>query len=314
MMVGFISRLTISFPFGPSFALPPSYPLTYFSCLRICPSGYYQDQTGVDNVMCKHCPVAKYIVDVAFTGSLHDNMQDCQGCPVGYEFQDAVSECKVCQAGRYQNEQDSSDVVCKACSSGKFNPDNQDDPSKHDSARDCAECAQDYFSNGGAKFCDRCPSGKTTHSMKVTNVTNVTSCRDCEPGKIGPKAGSLCEDCPAGFIQPEKRKSFCIPCFGGTFQNLAGQTECKKCRKGKFQNFNGETSCKECEQGKYQILPANTFCFPCIPGSFNGRSGSTNCTKCAVDYFTSETGQTACTECPQGRGTSSPGGASCGDW
>jgi len=119
---------------------------------HVCAEGTYQPHLNVDGVKCVECPSAKYILDKAKNSVKHDSILDCLGCPSGYEFVDADAECLVCRAGRYQDQADSSDTECKRCEAGTFNPDNRDDPSKHDSIRDCAACDDSFWSNKGYVF------------------------------------------------------------------------------------------------------------------------------------------------------------------
>ena len=202
---------------------PGLYFVSSTSYCHICPSGFYRMNDGI---VCVECPTARYIIDKAKSAVLHDEINDCKGCPIGYEFQGRSLECSICSSvrceviflfpkqpkyryvlnffsfslyfnsqGRYQDENDSSDIVCKFCETGKYNSDDRKDLTKHDSIEDCTLCADGFFSNPGDSSCDVCPSGYITYTELLKNTsrlsqnTELTYCLACLPGTISTSPG-----------------------------------------------------------------------------------------------------------------------------
>ena len=110
--------------------------------------------------------------------------------------------------GRYQDENDSSDIVCKFCETGKYNSDDRKDLTKHDSIEDCTLCADGFFSNPGDSSCDVCPSGYITYTELLKNTsrlsqnTELTYCLACLPGTISTSPGL--NNCTGKYIQEQE--------------------------------------------------------------------------------------------------------------
>ena len=110
--------------------------------------------------------------------------------------------------GRYQDETDSSDIVCKFCETGKYNSDDRKDLTKHDSIEDCTLCADGFFSNPGDSSCDVCPSGYITYTELLKNTsrlsqnTELTYCLACLPGTISTSPGL--NNCTGKYIQEQR--------------------------------------------------------------------------------------------------------------
>ena len=85
----FLTSISISFNFINFFN---------YSLSHICGKGKYQTNDG--GISCVECPTAKYIIDDAKSAVLHDRIDDCTGCPVGYEFQGSGLECLICSSVR----------------------------------------------------------------------------------------------------------------------------------------------------------------------------------------------------------------------
>ena len=188
---------------------PGLFFVSSISYCHICPSGFYRMNDGI---VCVECPTARYIIDKAKSAVLHDEINDCKGCPIGYEFQGRSLECSICSSGRYQDENDSSDTVCKFCKTGKYNADDRKDLTKHDSIEDCTLCADGFFSNPGDSFCNVCPSGFITWKERIKNTTrsNLT----------------IESNQTIDFNQTTELLTFCLPCLPGTMSTSPGLNNC----------------------------------------------------------------------------------------
>ena len=167
--------------------------LTPILC-AVCPAGKYQDAPQMDiNIGCKDCD-GSYIVDAGLTEELHDAMDDCQHCTAGKEFVSKTEECRICDAGRYQDANNVSNAVCQLCPLGRYidiqavdqcTITNTTDasavalvrsPTKHDSVNDCKTCPKGYEINGtDVTKCHVCGYSKYQDQIEVVNV----KCKTC---------------------------------------------------------------------------------------------------------------------------------------
>ena len=61
---------------------------------HVCAEGTYQPHLNVDGVKCVECPSAKYILDKAKNSVKHEDVNDCLGCPSGFECQKNLKKIK----------------------------------------------------------------------------------------------------------------------------------------------------------------------------------------------------------------------------
>ena len=173
-----------------------------------CGAGYYQAQndnpgrtycnpwTGCDraykvsvlpdltkNRECDACDAGMYYDTAGNT------LEQCKSCPAGRRFYQARSDCKGCQAGQYQSENDATVVVtCKQCVKGK----------KFTSfSTACTICAAGKYqpSNGpGGAACSGCTNGRYLEddSQDATKHDEDADCLKCAAGKFYTTAKDPC--------------------------------------------------------------------------------------------------------------------------
>ena len=203
----------------------------------------------------------------------------CTQCSTGlYSItlaSDAATDCKVCVAGKFNENMGAGDVsLCLSCPAGY----SQDTP--------------------GQSFCLPCTPGR--HQ----DVSSEIDCKDCARGRRSNAVASPvaeCEKCSIGQFQPSVKSTFCANCRPGSYQNVIGQEECFDCWKGRFASDEGRHNCTNCDVGKTAIANGSTVCNDCDPGTYGK---GTSCWACPSGYKRHEDDPTtSCLHCPQGTDT-----------
>ena len=153
---------------------------------------------------------------------------------------------------QYQDQDNVSDVECKACKVNTYQADDRIEWVNHDNEADCISCAAGLFAKQIANRLDQ-------------------GCSTCPAGK---QAGNIsCETCQAGQISLSETDLKCVECNVGKYQNEPGLPSCIKCIPGQYQDQKGEMSCKECQQGRHDA------------GRVPARNASTVCEDCEYIFF-----------------------------
>jgi Tyrosine-protein kinase ephrin type A/B receptor-like len=140
-------------------------------------------------------------------------------------------------------------------------------------------------------YCEWCPAG--TEGYEYTNGYN------------------LCENCDAGYYQPDIGQTSCLEC-SAAYYSSAGSSTCSTCPAGTVAPNAGSSSCTECPAGTFQGLP-QTFCGGCTYGTYSlpGTSGAENCISCPVNTYCPMFGCPTCLSCPFASYTTTTGNAVC---
>jgi len=175
-------------------------------------------------------------------------------------------------------------------------------------------------------LCGSCTPGKILRGSK---------CEDCAKGQFTSTPQetmqATCQNCPIGFYQSSRGKSYCSMCMVGLAINTIKAENCKECQAGYygnqmgkgqketyrdginsyihcigcpvgfFQAFSKQTSCEECEPGKYESDTAQTACTDCDEGKYTDQHKRTVCKPCPKGYHNSLTSQPSCKECRPGK-------------
>ena len=128
----------------------------------------------------------------------------------------------MCGAGKFQNNSDTSGVVCSPCPPGRYLSDNGLRAEEHINASQCLPCAPGTYSTSGSASCFVCPGGHYTDANTEAN----TYCKECSPGKFNSDKAEFaskhdnendCDVCPRGQISSlgditaRVYEYFCVP-------------------------------------------------------------------------------------------------------
>ena len=166
----------------------------------------------------------------------------------------------------------------------------------------------------GLPLCSACQGG--------TYTLLTGGCKKCTEGKYTADSKDArkykCKSCPAGYYQPDDKKTSCLECAVGKYQPSTGETECVKCPRGYYQDISASAGCNECTLGKYQNEEAQSTCIDC-PAGYHSMTGQvadrTNglryvCDACGVGQYTPNVRLQTCLPCPQGWHSNIDGDAS----
>lgn len=256
----------------------------------LCPSGYYQDQTG--QWTCKLCPAGYYCDNSSGVIVINDDIK----CPRGY----------YCPPGTRHSQQ-------WPCPLGTFG-----NLTGFNSSMDCTPCSPGMYcgSIGLTKPTDQCAERYYCRVYAETSTPSQGSNANICP------QGSYC---PKGSEQPIP----CIPGTYGASTGLANVSDCTQCTGGKYCELNGLLDVEgDCHQGYYCplgsklrreiICPTGHFCptgsatpTKCLVATFNpylGLNSSDQCTKCTPGDYCETQGLNATTGpcdpgyyCPEGQ-------------
>ena len=157
-------------------------------------------------------------------------------------------------------------------------------------------------------LCGSCTPGKILRGSK---------CENCAEGQFTStpeEAMQLtCQNCPMGFYQSSRGKSYCSMCMVGLAINTVKAQNCKECQAGYYGNERGKgpatnyitvddsyIKCKECPIGFFQAFSKKTSCDECVPGKYESEHAQTTCKQCEPGEYTDQNRQIDCKDCPKG--------------
>ncbi|CAG5113265.1 Oidioi.mRNA.OKI2018_I69.chr2.g7385.t1.cds [Oikopleura dioica] len=268
-----------------------------------CPPGYVCTTNALPTVK---CPAGFYCPGVTISQSLIDELDDSSTnlqynnnpntlsingmqypCPPGTYNPDEgithVSQCKICDAGKYC-------IEGFPATGGNVTP-----------------CPAGYHSSSGGlanpQQCDVCSRGKYCESGKgETNcpagtyraeegAESKSDCIPLQPGTFSSSTGKIDDTgtiCPKGsFCPPGSTEA--IPCPVGTYGNATGlhyQHNCKPCEPGKYCPSTGLTDADQIQCSRGYYCPLGTIYekqFPCEAGTYS--DVGTECQRKAPDAF-----------------------------
>ena len=92
------------------------------------------------------------------------------------------------------------------------------------------DCADGYYSTGGASVCTICQAGKACPNKDGSGIA------DCLPGSYALAGSTSCTDCPAGYACPTTTSDQQVACQPGSY-SLGAQTSCTLCSAGRSVTF-----------------------------------------------------------------------------
>jgi hypothetical protein len=255
----------------------------------VCPAGKIQTIPHLDiTIKCQDC-IGTYITDNGGTDTEHDSLSDCKSCPAGREFVNITTECRVCDAGQYQDSNDKSSPSCTACI-GTYITDDGGSNTEHVSILNCSSC----------------PAGKEFVSI-------TTECRVCDAGQYQDsniKSSPSCTACIGSYILDARKKvtdhdSFldCTNCsLGKEFDSTI--TECTICGAGQYQDVSNRSSisCKSCPVGLYIDIASrdqqcNNSNLVTVPRTPSQHDSLDDCKTCPIGYEITGEDTTQCHVC-----------------
>mmetsp|Transcript_6475 Transcript_6475/g.11743 ORF Transcript_6475/g.11743 Transcript_6475/m.11743 type:complete len:1088 (+) Transcript_6475:165-3428(+) len=232
---------------------------------------------------------------------------DLADCPAGQEAT-SPSSCSDCQAGKYNEYQNS---ACTLCAPGRYSetvratssdtciacPPGKQTTLDRDTCSDCEPGS--FAASEGSWWCDWCDSGRYSAAPAATSPD---TCIACDPGKVSNSGSASCTICDPGSYSNEA-SSECKLCAPGEYSSSQAATSrdnCLACEAGKGSDA-GSASCTNCEPGSYST--GNSTCILCSAGTYSEISAATSadvCVMCeagkvSVKGAASETNCTACT-------------------
>ena len=286
---------------------------------KVCPVGYYGNQTSINAEGCGACATGKtspYPAPVAGADSCVDPVcaagqfyttldpLDCQDCPAGYsQNHRRANECVQCADGKISKEgfAQCEDAVCDA---GQFyvalDPVNcQDCPGgyyqTYRRSNDCLLCPVGFYQlDSKSTACKDCIPGFYADDL------NSTACAVCPEGYYSANANSVaCTACPAGYYQNHRRYDQCFLCPKGFYQGDSKSAACAACPAGYYEQNTNSEACTACPAGYFQANTNSEACADCLAGYYEANINSTACAACPKGYFQASINSEACTGCPQ---------------
>ena len=212
-----------------------------------CMEGTYSDAEGL--IKCKNCPGGK--VSSVFAS---ESIEFCEMCPSGHSATAGSSECQICVPGKVAPSEGMTD--CDLCQAGKYSKEGKED---------CFDCRPGSYSKYNMSLpmpCKSCPFGK------FSMVSGATDCRDCPRNTYARISGKReCSPCTGpSWTNNAEASTTCEPCQVGQvfpYKNATGGN-CEKCMSGRYSLIAGESfpGCHSCPVGAVcnggnhlQILP-----------------------------------------------------------
>ena len=298
------------------------------SCFN-CPQGRFATTAGARSAQdnCDQCETGKYghLVDsliVPISSAIA-----CKNCVLGkYQSEKGMTNCAQCAQHLYQDQE--GQISCKGCPSGKFG--NLTDTLPVSSDVVCKDCPQGYWQPTAISAnCNLCSPGRYSTSSGLSGECPQW----CDPGQEQTLLATSCQDCDVAKFRTNKEDPMnCIQCVAGKYQDQKGEPLCKNCMMGKYlpllsiddhdspedckmclvgfhAGITGQYECDICASPSYQDEVGQSQCKICVAGQF--RTTRTGCTDCVVGKYQNEIGKVFCNECPTGYKSDVSGLAQC---
>mgnify|MGYP001452432138 CR=1 FL=1 len=171
---------------------------------------YFRD--GGTNADC-----SSIVVCICRESSQATNSDGCEVCPKGTYMDvgdgtdatehDALTDCKICAAGKYQTLDTQTSDTCIDCPAGTYLIDTAVTIVSHDQLSDCTICGAGKYSAATAatlaNTCTDCPTGTYmdvgNDGTDATEHDGTNDCKQCEKGKYQDQTGQTsCDVCVAG--------------------------------------------------------------------------------------------------------------------
>ena len=246
-----------------------------------CPIGYVQPSLGKvectkctgptyakeeELTACLNCPAGYYIPSGDAGKEFHDEWEDCNACPAGYDTfytsglnkvaNTGLTKCVACPKG--WSAENTNTPTCTKCVIGEYAKKDTvavqffQDESSQTPRLICDDCPKGFVSVAEQDVCIVCGRGLYMDETGATKVNNNV-CKNCPVGRYlldhqdgkGINAGNTavgdehddlddCDLCPKGLYQPRPAKPRCLVCQQGRYTDTTTQTVCKKCDQGKY--------------------------------------------------------------------------------
>ncbi|EDO39339.1 predicted protein, partial [Nematostella vectensis] len=259
-----------------------------------CPSGYYNNATGVKrSVDCTPCPAGRYCAGFGAT-------EPTGPCDAGFYCREraytSVRACiylgGLCPAGGYCP---MGAKVPSPCPVGTYS-----NTSGAKAPEDCISCDPGYYCAGDT---NPAPTGPCSAGYYCTGGAKTPTQFVTSAGHYSEKGAASETECPVGTYQSSDRASKCIPCLEKNYCDRMGLINPIPCPTGHY-----------CPAGSTQPTP-------CWPGSYSnspGQASNITCQKCDAGYYCSKPGMNA-TEglcqpgyyCRQGSPSETPDNGNC---
>lgn len=288
-----------------------------------CELGTGTSQTG--QAACDNCVGAETVQGICTDCAAGMFLTDkrCENCPRGFISDAAVTECRLCESGKYADAN-----ACKECEGGLVT--NIRDAAgswKCCVPAECDDCASGKFRVG--EQCDTCPPGYVSKAgapcrpcIKSEGEYTTDHLDDCDYCVEGQSSdGTQCTDCTAGKYE---FKFECINCPRGWFSEGTRNPVCERCPVGKStptassvaggdctvectadQTVDSFGNCQQCDLGKYVN---GRVCEACPLGTHKDTRADMECRNCPSGFNTDSTGNIDCFVCPPGQQCGCPWG------
>ena len=310
--------------------------IAYDTSDQKCGNGQRVYSTGSTSASCTNCGTGKYR-----SGNSH-TYTSCATCGYGtYQNQNGQSGCKTCSlgtgwhiAGSAEGSDADSDcyaysckkgyhrsasgtastIECTACSSLKYQPDDNHRGTTCDHDKGTCDPGEYYVRNGNAanRICNECEKG----TYQSGSGHRTTSCTNCPVGKYqNEKAKSGCKNCAAGkYLTTEGNdaSSDCTSCTTSDVHSQAhavtsaavsdASSDCyaTSCKKGYRTDGTGSsTTCAACSAGDYQPTDGGTSCTACGEGNKENKQAQQSTTVAFNNYHDGDAAY-ECINCPNG--------------
>ena len=297
------------------------------SCFN-CPQGRFAEAAGFRPIhgLCKQCEIGKYGYDLNGVVPISSAIA-CKNCPQGFSQSSlGMTNCAQCAQHLYQDQE--GQISCKGCDAGNFGDLTDTLPVSSDVV--CKDCPQGYWQpTARSANCNLCSPGRYSTSSGLSGecpqwcgpgqeqTLLATSCQDCAVAKFrtNEKDPSNCKQCVAGKYQDQTGQPLCKNCMVGKYLPLLSidkhdsPEDCKMCLVGRYAGITGQHECDICDSPSYQDEEGQEDCKLCVAGKI--RTVSTGCTDCGVGKHQNEPAKSMCKECPIGYKSGTLGLAQC---
>lgn len=236
----------------------------------------YKVSDGSKIVCNKKCPLTQYV---------NAERSQCFDCPMNTrQSASGLAPCvAICDAGEFYDVHAANGPACVSARPGKYAPEK--------GLLTDQDCADGYFSTGGAVLCEACPVGS------VGTGEGKSECKECPEGQYADAPGTLstrgCMECQPGTFSAFPKTSRCELCPVGEYNELPGQLSCKTCPVGESTIQAGSVSVSACQ------CPKGTFA-ACLPGAATAGGKMEAMSLDALNEHCGADKNASCYPCPEG--------------